>query len=141
MGGELVTASPPGSYAHFFRQAFPYYLSIGMDEEQFWDKDCDLTRAYRMAQSLKNERTNRECWLTGCYVYDAILSASPLLHAFAKKGTKAHPYHKEPYPMTEKPRGKAMEEPDDQTKENERLRAILYFQNWARAQEKKQKES
>lgn len=31
-------------------------------------------------------------WLQGMYIYDAISRLSPILRAFAKKGTKAQPY-------------------------------------------------
>ena len=41
-------------------------------------------------------------WLQGAYVYDAILSASPVLHDFAKKGTKAIPYMEYPIPLSYK---------------------------------------
>jgi hypothetical protein len=34
------------------------------------------------------------------YVYEALCDASPLLQAFAKKGTKAHPYVDHPYSIT-----------------------------------------
>ena len=36
------------------------------------------------------------------YVYEAIGDIAPVLHAFAKKGTKPHPYSERPYPISEK---------------------------------------
>lgn len=39
--------------------------------------------------------------MQGMYVYEAICDVSPILHAFAKKGTKPEPYAKEPYAITE----------------------------------------
>ena len=38
------------------------------------------------------------------YIYEAICDASPILHAFAKKGTKPHPYADKPYALTAKQR-------------------------------------
>lgn len=38
------------------------------------------------------------------YFYEAICDASPILHSFAKKGTKPHPYTEKPYPLTDKQR-------------------------------------
>ena len=38
------------------------------------------------------------------YVYEAICDASPILRAFAKKGTKPHPFTEKPYPLTAKQR-------------------------------------
>ena len=41
------------------------------------------------------------------YIYEAICDASPVLHAFAKRGTKPHPYSEKPYPISEKQRKRA----------------------------------
>lgn len=101
-GGERKNRSAPFSYAEVFDAKFPYYLSIGMTEEQYWDRDCTLTRAYRKAEELRRERANQEMWLQGMYVYDAISRLTPILHPFAKKGTKAQPYAEEPYAITKK---------------------------------------
>ena len=46
------------------------------------------------------ERQNMHAWLQGRYIYDALCEVSPILHAFAKKGTKPTPYREEPYPIT-----------------------------------------
>lgn len=97
---ERENRSAPLSYSEIFYKQFPYYLSIGMNEEQYWDKDPLLVKYYREAEEIRKERINRELWLQGRYVYDAISNLSPILHAFAKKGTKAKPYLDEPYPIT-----------------------------------------
>ena len=97
---ERENRSAPLSYSEIFYKQFPYYLSIGMNEEQYWDKDPLLTKYYREAEEIRKERVNQELWLQGRYVYDAISNLSPILHAFAKKGTKAKPYLNEPYPIT-----------------------------------------
>lgn len=73
-----------------------------MTEEQYWDGDCTLTRYYRKADDLRTERVNREMWLQGMYIYDAVSRLSPILRSFAKKGTKAEPYPNEPYPLNQK---------------------------------------
>lgn len=97
-----------------FYEAFPYYLSIGMTYAQFWEMDPALVRHYRQADALRLERKNLELWLQGRYVYDAVCCASPLLQAFAEKGTKALPYTKEPYPLTGSPeKKKAVQEKKD----------------------------
>lgn len=92
----------PRTYSDVFYSRFPYYLSIGMTEEQYWDGDCTLTRYYRKADDLRTERVNREMWLQGMYIYDAVSRLSPILRSFAKKGTKAEPYPNEPYPLNQK---------------------------------------
>ena len=59
-----------------------------------------MTRYYRKADKLKQERKNQELWLQGMYIYEALCDASPLFQSFAKRGTKAHPYRDMPYPLT-----------------------------------------
>lgn len=72
-----------------------------MTYDDFWHGDVNMVRAYRKAQEFRDRRRNQELWLQGMYVYEAICDVAPVLHAFAKKGTKPEPYAKEPYPITE----------------------------------------
>lgn len=102
--GQKNTRSPFSTYTEQFYEVFPYYLSIGMTAEQFWDGDPALVKYYRQAEEIRTERKNQELWLQGMYVYEAICDASPILHAFAKKGTKPVPYPTTPYPISEKQR-------------------------------------
>lgn len=109
MDGELVTASSssddasvPRTPAQTFRDEFPRYLAMGMTTEEYWDGDAELTRFYRKADEIRNEKINQELWLQGLYVYEAISDIAPILHAFAKKGAKAKPYLKEPFPLSVK---------------------------------------
>lgn len=92
----------PFPYTDIFEKKFPYYLSISMTEEQYWDRDCCLVKFYREAEEIRRERVNQELWLQGMYFYDALARVSPILHAFAKKGTKAQPYVEEAYPINKK---------------------------------------
>jgi hypothetical protein len=94
--------APRKSHAEKFDELFPYYLSLGMAEEQYWGKDSTLVVAYRKADKLRQERVNQDYWLQGAYFYEALCAVSPILHAFAKKGTKPKPYSSEPYSITEK---------------------------------------
>lgn len=71
-----------------------------MTEEQYWDRDCNLVKHYRKADEMSMERQNLYLWLQGRYFYEALCGVAPILHAFAKKGTKPQPYRKEPYPIT-----------------------------------------
>jgi len=100
-GGNSTTA-PLSTYTEKFNELFPYYLYLGMTEEQYWDKDPRLVVPYRKAEELRTSRKNQEMWLQGAYFYDALCRVSPILHAFAKKGTKPLPYLGEPYALTEK---------------------------------------
>lgn len=100
MGSELVSPASHFSYTELFEEHFPYYLSIGMSYEQYWDGDSWLPKYYREAYKLQVKRNNEQAWLIGRYVYDAVCAVSPLLHAFAKQGTQAHPYLEKPYPSS-----------------------------------------
>ena len=95
-------SSPSFTYTEKFYELFPYYLSIGMTPEQYWDSDCTLVKYYRKAEKIKNEKRNQELWLQGMYIYEAICDVAPILHAFAKKGTKPTPYSDRPYPLNKK---------------------------------------
>ena len=95
---------PLSTYTEQFYEVFPYYLSIGMTYEQFWDGDPMLCKYYREAEEMRNEKKNQELWLQGMYIYEALCDISPVLHVFAKKGTKPQPYSDTPYAITKKQR-------------------------------------
>ena len=101
-GGGQEGSPPCFTYTERFNEVFPYYLSIGMTAEQFWEGDCTLVKYYRKAEELRTEKRNQELWLQGMYIYEAICDVSPILHAFAKKGAKPHPYPSKPYAISEK---------------------------------------
>ena len=67
-GSERENRSAPPSYSEIFLAKFPYYLSIGMTEEQYWDRDSTLVKSYRKAEELRKERVNQEMWLQGMYL-------------------------------------------------------------------------
>ena len=73
-----------------------------MSPEQYWDGDPMLAKYYRQADELKRDRKNQELWLQGMYIYEALCDVSPVLNAFAKKGTKPTPYTDHPYPLSTK---------------------------------------
>ena len=97
-GGQSVPFF--NSYTEKFYEVFPFYLSIGMTSEQYWDGDPSLPKYYRKAHELQRKRRNEDLWLQGMYVYEALCDASPILQAFAKRGTKPHPYADRPYSIT-----------------------------------------
>lgn len=98
-GGGVGTPPPRHStYTQYFERLFPYYLSIGMSYEQYWDDDPWLVRAYRKAYELKQEITNQNLWLQGMYIYEALCCVAPLVRAFSK-AKKPLPYHSAPYEL------------------------------------------
>lgn len=77
-------------------------MAIGMTYEEFWEKDVEMVKAYREAERIKRKRKDWDLWLQGRYIYDALCCVSPILHAFAKEGTRPESYLEEPYPRTKK---------------------------------------
>lgn len=116
MGAELVNSFAPSegedsqqtsssfSYTDFFETELPFYLSVGMSWEQFWDNDVEICKYYRKAYELQRQRTNETLWLQGMYIYEALCDVAPVLHAFAGKEAKPIEYSDRPYPLTEKER-------------------------------------
>ncbi len=128
MGGEFLDSSPQlPSYTDQFNEHFPYYLSIGMSYDQYWNMDCTLVKHYRKAHELKRNYKNQELWLQGLYIYDALCAVSPVLRAFAKPNTKPIPYPEKPYPLT---RDEIKSNKEEEAKVN-RTKAKAAFQAWA----------
>lgn len=92
--------------------------------EQYWHGDVWLVRAYRKAYEYRLKQQNFDAWLQGLYIYRALCDVSPILHAFAKNGTKPNAYLSEPLPLFEK--DKREEVRQDEIKA-ERLRAYAYL--------------
>ena len=117
-------------------------MAIGMTYDQYWRDDVTIPIMYRKAYRIKQEENKWNNWEGGVYTYEALCKVSPVLHAFAKNGTKPLPFSKEPYGIKKL---KEQIENDDiykekekelkkkQEIENERLRAQIYFNNWYRA--------
>jgi len=138
VGSELVTSSPSRSYGgggryrrprfrytKRFEEAFPFYLSIGMTPEQYWDQDSTLVIAYRLANEQREDKQNYFLWLQGVYIYDALVNVSPVYRAF--KPSRPKPYMKEPLPINEEEK-KAREEREAKRKAEEtraRFRAMV----------------
>ena len=136
--GEKFASTSHFPYTEIFNKQFPYYLSIGMTEEQYWDKDCLLVKYYREAEELRNEKLNQQAWLQGMYIYDALNRVAPILHAFAKKGTKAQPYVEQAYPISKRSAQEAKEN-EEKAKAQKGIRFMEAYmvQNNKRFEERK----
>jgi hypothetical protein len=71
-----------------------------MTYDQYWRQDGDLVKFYRKADEIRKKRINQEAWLQGAYIYQALCCVAPVLHAFAKNGTKPEPYPEKLIPLT-----------------------------------------
>ena len=87
-----------------------------------------MAAIYREADKRRMERINAEAHLMGLYVYEALCDVSPVLHAFAKKGTKPKPFRTEPYSLNG-----GNKEKTEKQEEAERLRAEIYMKQMVRA--------
>lgn len=114
------------SFTRVIDDNLPYYLLYGMTYEQYMFGDVELAVYYRKKYELEEQRYNYHAWLQGMYVYEAVADVSPILHAFAKKGTEIIPYAKEPYPITEKQRAEK-EARDAKRKHDENLANMRAF--------------
>lgn len=124
-----------------FEELCPYFISIGMTYDQFWRDDLTIARNYLKAHNIKTEReiemNQWDMWKQGMYIYEALCDVSPILHAFCKSGTKPLPYPTVPYGMERYKKELEEKEPTEQEVKNERLKAQIFFANWARATKQK----
>jgi hypothetical protein len=110
------------TFAELADELCPQYMSIGVPYNEYWHGDYTQLAYYRKAFELQRERVNYDAWLQGAYVYDALCMVSPILQAFAKRGTKPVPYHKEPYGANEGEAGE-LEKPGKTAEEMQAIQA------------------
>lgn len=120
-GGEQ---SPPLCYHEMLENLCPDYMAMGMTWDEYWYGDPLMTIAYRKAFHLKQESRNKEMWMQGMYIYEALLDVSPMYHDFAKN-PKPLPYPDRPYPLTkeEQEKREADKEAENDKKTQEAFKA------------------
>ena len=96
MGESVDSSSPQKTLEEYFEEACPYFMAIGMSYDEFWYKSPKLAKHYLKAHEIRQKQESERLWLQGYYTYIALCSVSPVLHAFAKKGTKPLDYPKRP---------------------------------------------
>ena len=52
-----------------------YYMAIGVSFDEFWNGDYTQLKYRIEANRLMLEERNREMWIQGIYVYDAVMTA------------------------------------------------------------------
>ena len=125
------------SLTELFEKICPIYMSYGMTYNEFWYGSAYMVSFYRESYKLKLKQQDENNWMQGMYVYEALCKVSPILHAFSKKGTKPLPYADKPFLLDKiVPREKTQEE-IERDRENERLKAMIHFNNVFRAMEQK----
>lgn len=102
MEGEFLDTEDSLSnktYTEIFKEVLPFYLFIGMTNDEFYFQDVELAKCYRQVYEIKEDRHNSHMWLQGMYIYDAI--STSLYNVFCRKsGQQASSYPSKPYPMT-----------------------------------------
>ena len=117
-----------------------------MTYEQFWYEDVCMTKMYQKAFKIKEKReaikTKWTIWEQGLYIYEALCDVSPILRAFSK-ASKPLQYSKEPYEINkyyEEENKFKQEERKKEEQKAETIKAQIYFENWAKAAQKRFKE-
>lgn len=98
--GEDGNVSSPLSFTEVFEELCPEYMAMGMTYDEYWNGDPVLPKYYRKMTKIKNKQRNRELWLQGMYIYEALCDASPLFRSLDKH-PKPLPYSSEPYSLDE----------------------------------------
>lgn len=109
-----------------FDDCFPYYLSLGMTYEQYWDGPPRLVVAYRKAEEIRSHRKNWEMWMNGRYTYDAVMRLIPSLQLV--KPREPIEYISEPYPLTRKDYEERLER-EEKRKQEEIKAKLMAFAN------------
>lgn len=135
LGDSPVKATPLYTHTEILDKAFPYYLSIGMTAEEYWDGDSDYKRAFREAHKMKTREQNFNKWLQGMYIYEALCKVAPLFNAFSKKHEPL-PYSQEPYPIL----AEDIKAKQDQKKREEYEKALSSMKARAEAWNKKKRQ-
>lgn len=121
---EGLTPKNPRKYSEIFVECCPFYLSIGMSSEEYWEGDPSLPQYFLKAYKMRQEQLNHEAWLHGLYVYDAMISA--MTHLSDKKSDHKD-YATKPYSFE-----KSNEE-ELQEKELAEAQAEVWMKSWVSA--------
>lgn len=82
-----------------FDEMFPFYLSIGMSADEYWNQEPKLAIAYRKAHQLRIQRWNFKAWKENQYTMAAMQAS--VGNMLTEKGKTPFEYPSEPYPLTE----------------------------------------
>ena len=75
----------------------PYYMSIGMTYDQYWNGEPEMAKYFRRAEEERMKTENFRQWRMGMYMTHAVSTA--LGNAFRKEGSASVKYAKEPFPL------------------------------------------
>lgn len=116
---------PRKTYSEIFEEFCPFYMSIGMSYEEYWDGDSDIPKYCLKAFKMRQENANHEAWLHGLYVYDALVSA---MSHMSDKQSNHKTYAEKPYDF--KPRK------EEENVVEAQARAEVWLKSWVAATQK-----
>ena len=120
------------SLTEIFEESFPFYLAIGMSSAEYWEGDPSLTRYFRKAYKIKQDENNKNAWLQGVYIYDAVSTA--IYNALRGKNTKAAEYAKQPYNFGNKEKSELEIAKEIET---EQAKAQVWMENFVKINQKR----
>lgn len=127
MGSDRVVNLSTLKLGEFFAENEPFYLSIGLSHEEYWNGEPRLARLALRAFNLKREREveqlNYSNWLLGMYVESAVCSV--VGNIFSKDKQYKSTYPERPFPITED----ETEEYKNKQKQDEKKKAMEWIMN------------
>lgn len=129
--GELSSSSPLNkTYEGIFNDYCSLYLSYGMSYEQYWNGDCIIVKFYREKHKRELEHMNFREWLSGAYIYNALVASSPLFNAFSSRN-KPFDYLAKPFSIT-----KEQQEAEERERYKKQIQEFADFAKRFNAQRK-----
>ncbi len=102
-------------------------MSFGMTYDEFWNGDNEMPKMFRRSHEIRQKETDRQAWLQGAYIYQAVGALAPALKAFAKG--KVRPYLEHPFSHEIKPFD--FEAPKYSKEEKSDDKARTWLEMWA----------
>ena len=140
MDDDAKVDAHSGVYSEQFERVCPFYMSIGMSYDEFWNGDNELPKMYRKAHKLKLREANQLAWLQGAYVYAAISDLAPALKAFSKATPRK--YMEKPFGLDdEEETPKRESKPNVKSNKNAKTWIEMWAINFNEKFDKKEKET
>lgn len=103
MGSDRVVDLATINLGEFFAENEPFYLSIGMSHEGYWNGEPSLARttlrAFNLTQQREMQQLNYSNWLLGSYIESAVASVAN--NILGKENKYKSTYIDKPFPLFE----------------------------------------
>lgn len=105
-----------------FWEAYPYYIAMGMSEDEYWNGDAQVCVAYRKAQEQRLKMQDFYAWRQGAYIYHALVAVAPYFNSI--KPRKPDKYFESPFSVT-------VQEKPELNKETAMNNGLAFVKAWA----------